>query len=83
MILSDNLKGLFLRPSHTLGGVQMLSRLLRLKFWGCFGERLFDRQLSSDRKPGYLVYVRDEILPSYMGVSLNGDTPKTPQNDHF
>ena len=25
----------------------------------------------------------DGILYSYMGVSLNGGTPKTPQNDHF
>ena len=23
------------------------------------------------------------LLYRYMGVSLNGDTPKTPQNDHF
>ena len=28
--------------------------------------------------------VRDEILSRQeMGVSLNGGTPKTPQNDHF
>ena len=24
-----------------------------------------------------------EGLPIYIGVSLNGGTPKTPQNDHF
>ena len=23
------------------------------------------------------------LSPNYMGLSLNGGTPKTPQNDHF
>ena len=26
---------------------------------------------------------RRQALPQDMGVSLNGGTPKTPQNDHF
>ena len=28
-------------------------------------------------------HVRQGVLKLHMGVSLNGGTPKTPQNDHF
>ena len=30
-----------------------------------------------------MVWILRKNGDSYMGVSLNGGTPKTPQNDHF
>ena len=45
---------------------------------------LFKGELSSCSKPWLgQGYIGDEILPNYMGVSLNNGTPQTPQNDHF
>ena len=38
-------------------------------------------QKSGDHQWRLVVYI--SIYVSYMGVSLNGGTPKTPQNDHF
>ena len=48
----------------------------------CFSQNAI--HWSNEQNPWlFRVFVGDYMRPTYVGGSLNGGTPKTPQHDHF